>query len=341
MSFQFHPILPFFIAGLFIGVGVAIYAFRYPESSVSNTFGWMTCGFILWTTSHAFEIATIELEYKLDWFTLKHVANAMLHPFWLVLCLQLTRREGTRLSLILKVLLIIWVITNIAVIITNDHHQWMWKISSSDAILPPGALIPVIETGFYYDIYTAGLALVILTSVMLYTEHYANSSDFFQRRTTLMIVASLVPLVGRTIESIIGEHLPASYVDYEVLFAMVSGVLMFQVVFGFSRLTILPIAHNLVLRDMKAGIIILDKDQRVIELNPYAQRFTSFPKSEFAGRKAEELFLAWPKDFKIDEVEAQEVELFYEGKRWCFFAQISRIQEEDSPTEGYGIVFFD
>ena len=46
----------------------------------------------------------------------------------------------------------------------------------------------------------------------------------------------------------------------------------------------MPIAHDAILKSMSDGVIVLDEQQRIIELNPAARKIISREKSEVIGR---------------------------------------------------------
>jgi len=66
----------------------------------------------------------------------------------------------------------------------------------------------------------------------------------------------------------------------------VTGIAFF---WGLSRLQLLdiimPIAHDAILQSMADGVIILDTQQRVIEINPAAQNIIGGNRSEIIGRQ--------------------------------------------------------
>jgi len=65
-------------------------------------------------------------------------------------------------------------------------------------------------------------------------------------------------------------------------------------VFGFHLFDIVPIARDTVIGSLGDGVIVLDAQQRIVDLNPSAQRLFGWSASKAIGRTALELFKPWP-----------------------------------------------
>ena len=98
-----------------------------------------------------------------------------------------------------------------------------------------------------------------------------------------MLLAALIPWIGNIL--FLTGIKPFSTVDPTPLAFAITGVAFF---WGLSRLQLLdivmPVAHDAILKSMADGVIILDTQQRVIELNPAAQIIIGLKKSDVIGQ---------------------------------------------------------
>jgi diguanylate cyclase (GGDEF)-like protein/PAS domain S-box-containing protein len=114
--------------------------------------------------------------------------------------------------------------------------------------------------------------------------------------------------------------------------------------FRLGAFDIVPIAHNLVVKNINSGIIVLDVLGRVVEINPFAQKLIG-PAAETAiGKPIEEVLMGWPAigySVQVSEQHEQEISLEQNGQLLHFLVQISPIRNERNRMRGHVIVSVD
>ncbi len=115
---------------------------------------------------------------------------------------------------------------------------------------------------YSYALLLFGLALLVAT--------YRQSPALYRKQMGLIVVGVAVPL-GVSIASVI---LPISWPDLDLspfLFTM-SGIFFAYAIFQYHFLGIVPAAQSAILRSMSDGILVLDINDRLVEVNPAARR---------------------------------------------------------------------
>ncbi|MCL4394899.1 MAG: PAS domain-containing protein, partial [Chloroflexi bacterium] len=88
----------------------------------------------------------------------------------------------------------------------------------------------------------------------------------------------------------------------------------------FQLLDIVPVARELLIENMQDAVVVLDAHDRVVDLNPAAQRIIGRTASQAVGAPAEQALDAWRGlvDRYAHVVEANEEVAYGEGvdKRW-------------------------
>jgi signal transduction histidine kinase len=64
--------------------------------------------------------------------------------------------------------------------------------------------------------------------------------------------------------------------------------------FRYRLFNVVPVARTTVVEGMDDGVMVLDAGNRIVDLNPAAQRIVRWPASQAIGRPAAEVFNAWP-----------------------------------------------
>jgi signal transduction histidine kinase/CheY-like chemotaxis protein len=107
-----------------------------------------------------------------------------------------------------------------------------------------------------------------------------------QRQRTLMLIGGmLLPLTANM--AYLFDWFPVRYLDITPYAFGVTGICLFVVIFRYRFQGIVPIAMKSVVSSMTDGVIVLDLDRRVADLNPAAEALLGHSKRELAGRRME------------------------------------------------------
>jgi signal transduction histidine kinase/PAS domain-containing protein len=124
--------------------------------------------------------------------------------------------------------------------------------------------------------------LILLGTICL-LDSFRKSHDIFRKQAGILLLAAFVPWLANLV-FILGIR-PFTMVDPTPVAFAITGIVFF---WGLSRLqlldVIMPVAHDTILQSMSDGVIILDVQQRIIELNPAALNIISLKKSDVIGQ---------------------------------------------------------
>jgi PAS domain S-box-containing protein len=137
---------------------------------------------------------------------------------------------------------------------------------------------------------------------------------------------------------------PFTIVDPTPLAFAITGIAFF---WGLSRLQLLdiimPVAHDAILQSMSDGVIILDVQQRIIELNPSASNIVGLKKSEAIGQVYNQILPGQLGllDLKSDMKETKAVISLGTGEaQHCFVVNITPIGTQQQST-GHLVILHD
>ncbi|MVN87731.1 diguanylate cyclase [Deinococcus sp. HMF7620] len=330
---EYTPYVVPFLVSLGLTSALALVAVGRP-SPAARTFVWLMLGLSIWTLCYALELCSPTLAGKHAWLVAKYVGAAPTPLLWLVFCLYATGREAW-LTRRVQWTLAGWAALTFAVVCTDSVHHLMW----TELRVVPGE--PELQAGHgpFFWLYAAAIYASILTSVVLFTRFYWTAQPLFRRQGLLLTLGGFAPLAGRMSEDLFGlDLLPR--VDEVIFFFLVSAVLFALALFRYSALRLVPIAHHLVVHNIRAGIVVLDLSGRVVDLNPFARELFGLTGNAGVGAPSHTVlpYLAPP---DAPQTTDEEVTLLSRGQPAYFTVQRSPIRGASGRLSGQAVVLFD
>ncbi len=253
---------------LLFGVGALSLAFRgyrRPFTRFHSYFLFLTLGVFFWYLGSGMALLSLDPVDKIMWTQITYIGNTSVAAFWFLLVMSFTKYDKYFKPWVVGLLLVTPLFITIMAL-TNAWHGLIWP-----SVIPvsntPGSLL-IYEQGplFYLNIiYSYSLLLIgtIILSQEIRTEDEKNKQKFY-----ILILSGLIPLIFSIIYA--SGSFPVPGLDITPLGLTFSIVLLFLGVFRYNLLDINKIAHELLLRNIKSGILIFDNNHKLLEVNPAA-----------------------------------------------------------------------
>lgn len=259
-----------------MSIGVALYVWRYHALAHTRWFVVMALGNVLWALGYALQIRSSTLIDKVFWADIKHMGSVIMPLAWFAFALSFAGRRQWLRGRYLALLFIEPVVT-LAVMWTNDQHELVRVDPHLDDSHVFTAL--VFDYGIWSWLHLSYCAAMIVAGlywVLQYTP---------RRQVGLIMLGVAIPFLAQLLVST-GAPLP---LDMTPLAAAGGLVLLAVAIYAFQTTTILPIARASILQQMHDGVIVLNTDYCVIDLNPAAQHITGVASADAIGQPAEAL----------------------------------------------------
>ena len=241
---------------------------RRAAAPSTRPFTWLMVAIALYSASAAVGNAVTGSTAVIFWATAETIiANAVValfftftlyfsrHPHWLT-----PRRRMT-----------IWLlpIFNMLLVLTNHWHRIVWQ---DFALMPDGAHV-IFYHGTGYLWLAAWFYMYVLTGTLLVARsalHPSKTGTLYRQQALAVIASAMPPLIVGTIHML--ELVPPGLSLMPMSF-LLTGLIYFTSLFRFRLFDLLPIARDTLVENMSDSVLVLDNENRVVDMNPAAQQF--------------------------------------------------------------------
>jgi PAS domain S-box-containing protein len=275
-----------------LSIAVAIVAFRVRDKPGGLSLGLLMLAVAWWSLALVGEFSVATIPAKVLWSKIEY-PGAMSSPvFLLIFALEFANQERWLKH---HRLIMYWVIPIITVALawTNEWHHLIWTSFTPSSI--PGSSE---QTHFVHVIYGHGLwfwvmiayAYLILTAATFLFLKAALQRRYLYRQQTIVLLAAVFPLWLASLLYVFNLG-PITGWDLTPLGFALTGILLVWSFTQWNLLDLVPIAHDQVIESIHDGIIVLDAQNRVLDINPAAQHILGVTPS-LIGQPAEKAFPA-------------------------------------------------
>lgn len=216
--------------------------------------------------------------YKFNFFWQGPAAIAGL---WYVLDYARLSRFLTRRNCSLA---IVFILIGSALILTNDVHHWVWR-----GFLFDGAVQAQRGTAGWMLI-AVGLLLAFLSIPVLLWLFIR--SPLHRWPVALILAGKLISRAAYLVD--VAAANPVAPLDPIILASNLYAMLLAVALFGFRMFDPIPMARKIMLEQMEDGMLVLDGDGRIVDLNPVAQTFLDATRKETLGREVRQALGEYP-----------------------------------------------
>ena len=207
------------------------------------------------------EINASTLSWALVWFYIQHITFPLQHYFWMMMSLEYAKapkefvRGAKYIGLLHPALFYLIFFTN------HLHHQYI----SSYSFINNGHFWVILSTKEpLYMLMVASGTVIGAISMFFYIRGLIHSSRLHRNGYIIMMVASVIPWITVYLITTNTNYLG---IDYFPVVSILSGILYMLGIFKFRMFNAIPIATEIVFRQSKEGVIIVDLADQIIDAN--------------------------------------------------------------------------
>lgn len=247
-------------------------------------------GMMLAIAAYATAAAASELSDSAEaltfWTSLEYVASNSVIALYLTFSLYFT---GFKYRLVRRKRKQIWLtpLFNIALVMTNSWHHLVW---TGYTLHPTNSHLNTIHPGLGYYWIAACFYIYVLTGSAFVIRSSLRASHLHRRQALTVVIGSLPPILAGTIFTF---GLSPAHINILPMSFLATGIIYFASLFSFRLFDLLPIARDSLIEHMSDGVLVVDRDYRVIDMNPEAHCYAYQPKPNCIGKKIEQVLQNW------------------------------------------------
>lgn len=236
-------------------------------------------GVMIWCLGYALEMARVLLDDKLFWACIQYIGVTSVPTCFLVFALQYTRNTiklpRHALWLALEPLIIL------ALVWTDVWHHLYWR--QANLVDSAGFGVLVVTPGPLYHIHVVYAYVMLAAGVFLLFRLAQRGPREYRRRLGLVLASCMAPWVGNALY--MTGLSPFDHLDLTPFAFGVTGLGSAWALRGFKLLEVVPVARDLLIENMSYGVLVLDANRHLVDINPAARRLLGEPQ-EVVGRTA-------------------------------------------------------
>jgi diguanylate cyclase (GGDEF)-like protein/PAS domain S-box-containing protein len=241
-----------------------------------------------WSLGAAFEYATVSIQGKIFWSILEYAGSLSAPVFFLLFAIDYNNLVGWLKSRNIPFLFIVPIITW-GLAITNQWHHLIWTSFTPD---PTGNNLIIYGHGIGFWIGVVGYSYLALTSgVAFLILAWFRLPPVYRRQTRLLLIGSAGPVIGNVIYVTGISPLPG--LDLTPLMLVFAGAFLALGIFRFHLLELVPLARNALVDRMTDGMIVLDENGRVVDINSAAKSIFQLAERNILGEQFNNIFPVW------------------------------------------------
>jgi len=331
-------ILPSLLASA-ISIFIAILLWKKRAEQVSQALFLLFISLAGWSVGYAFEQMVPGLPGKTLWLKLEFIGICWLTTFWLLFCIRYTRIFTPTIKNFF--LIFSWVpLATLSLVLTNEYHHLIW--SELNLTTEFGIIVFSNTFGLGFWIHIIYSYLLYIAGLLLLIQNFYKTRKSLRKQVLVIILAGLFPAVAAFL--FLTDQNPFPLLDLNSLSFLLAGILLVYVLNNHQILDLVPIARDTIFENMRDGIIVVDLDDRVVDINPAAEKIINLRSSDIFGRPSSEVLshlTDWLSLSKEDQTPVK-VMTTGEGKNKKYFVlKLIPLSDSNGLMVGYTIIFHD
>jgi len=339
MHFQYIPYMWILLASAVVAAALGAYAWRHRTVPGATPFVALMAASVVWALANGLEMAGTDLPTKLFWANTQYLSFAISPLAWLALALEYTGRGAwlTRRRLVLASLI---PVTTMIIAWTDPIHSLLRRNVHLDFAGP----FPVISktAGSWFWVGIPYGYLLMLIAVYLLIDSQKRLPAIYRGQALVLASVAIMPMLSSALFNLGLSPFPRHDVT-PALFGLF-GIVGAWGLFRYRLFDLVPVARATVIEEMDDGVIVLDAQARIVDLNAAAQRILGQINSRAIGRPAAEVFGPWPALIELCQdaaVTRTETAIEREGTQQVYDLHSSPLTDGRGQVMGQVIVFRD
>jgi PAS domain S-box len=336
MILQFSPIVVLLLFCGIISAGLAVIGYYNRALPIARPFVLFMAAVSVWLLGCACEMMSTQLQTVLLINNIEYPAMMTVPVALLFIAFVYSGREQYLTKKIVPIFFIVPALVCLLVY-TNPWH--MLYYTGFHLETGESTVIWVYDHGPLFWILIVYNYLVGLAALILMAGRYHTGHKFYRWETLVLIFAAAIPFLLNIVYVLHAAPFP----DYDLtpIAFFLTGLIISAGLLRYQLFSAMPVAYSRVFSTLHDGVFILDREFRVIDINPAAELLTGMRAASVLGKNLAALIpetagLCSPSDRRPQECEIQ---IIRDDAPRYYDVQAIPLDPDGSGSKGYLCIF--
>ncbi len=285
MVFQFHPYAVVLGVSALTSLITAVIILRRNVSG-SVALGGVLLGTFVWSSAYAMTWSLAELDAKIFWMKIMYFGVLSVPTLFLVFILKITHHEdwltarNFALLSIQPVVMGVMAWWDIRLLFDRVDTQWAG-----------GVMVLRMERGFGFWVNTYYSYAIILLAFLILVMGFVRANPFFKRQYLIILIGSTIPFAASIFTQT--NYTALADLDMAPISFGVSSILYAYAIFRHQFMDLIPVARGRLIESMSDGVLVLDEQGRIVDINPAMQNILEHEPASYLGKNASVILDQW------------------------------------------------
>jgi len=322
-----------------ISLALALYAFTRRKVVGARAYGFVMLSIAWWSFTYGLELASLDLGTMLFFGYLIYIGVVTMPVLYLILVLLYTGREQWVTTRNIILLFIIPAIT-LCICFTDQYTHLFYR----NAAVAYGGPIPFLSAtgGPWFWVHISYSYLASLTGTVLLAQILTHPSFEYRYQAAALLIGAVVPFLAN-VAFIFLRLRPFGYLEYSPFAFTFAGIVNAWGIFRYRLFDISPVARDTVVESMGDGMVVLDRQNRIVDGNKAAQRFFGWM-SVPTGQPVRLVWKDWPQLLILcqsHDINDIEITRNFDGQKTYTDAEKSTLTDRRGKNRGTVILLND
>ncbi|NOU48706.1 MAG: response regulator [Bacteroidales bacterium] len=278
MSYNFTIFSVLFLVTSIISFFGAFLAWQRRSIPGARELTWLMISSGIWSFWIIFETASLTADWKIFWAKLEYTGAVTTPILYLIFALHFTGRIKAISKKYILLLSILPLIT-LVLAFTNEKHLLIW--SGFSAISGETNIMEYYHGAWYWIGYLAYNYLLLLFATYLLVSFIINHKKTFRKQGLIVYIAGFCPWIASVLY-LTGLN-PVTGLDLVPVSLILSGSLFVYAILYTRFLDLVPVARETLVETLPDGIIVIDGQHRIQDINGAAIGYLGIPGKNILG----------------------------------------------------------
>jgi len=276
-----NPYAVSLVCAALVGAAVGVFVWRRRKAEPVRAFPLLMFALSWWSLIYAMEVTSSDPDWMWFWLRLEYVGIATSPAFWLMFSTHYAAKDPWLSRPALAGLFAVPLLTLI-LLWTNPFHRFYFRDVALDQSGPFPVLALTPGPGYWIHVAFSYLCLTGGTLLVLWV--WRRSSHVYRRQTGIILVGISIPFMANILY--MAGVRPFGHLDVTPFAFTLTGLAVAFGLFRYKLFDLLPLARDVLLENLRDGIIVVDEQQRIVEISPAAKGFLGIHEDPLLGRDA-------------------------------------------------------